>query len=52
LKVDVIVASPAPPAVAAKTVTTSVPIVFVGVAGPAPAAEPERWADQESALSR
>jgi putative ABC transport system substrate-binding protein len=34
LKVDVIVASAAPPAVAAKKVTTSVPIVFVGVAGP------------------
>lgn len=34
LKVDVIVASAAPPALAAKRVTTSVPIVFVGVAGP------------------
>jgi putative ABC transport system substrate-binding protein len=34
LKVDVIVASAAPPAVAARKVTTSVPIVFVGVAGP------------------
>ena len=34
LKVDVIVASAAPPAVAAKKVTTSVPIVFVGVADP------------------
>ncbi|HEU4368997.1 MAG TPA: ABC transporter substrate-binding protein [Methylomirabilota bacterium] len=34
LKVDVIVASAAPPALAAKKVTTSVPIVFVGVAGP------------------
>jgi putative ABC transport system substrate-binding protein len=33
-KVDVIVASAAPPAVAAKKVTTSVPIVFVGVADP------------------
>ncbi len=33
-KVDVIVASAAPPAMAAKTVTTSVPIVFVGVADP------------------
>ena len=34
LKVDVIVASAAPAALAAKKVTTSVPIVFVGVAGP------------------
>lgn len=34
LKVDVIVASAAPPALAAKKVTTSVPIVFVGVADP------------------
>ena len=34
LKVDLIVASAAPPALAAQKVTTSVPIVFVGVAGP------------------
>jgi putative tryptophan/tyrosine transport system substrate-binding protein len=34
LKVDVIVASSAPPALAAKKVTTSVPIVFVSVADP------------------
>jgi ABC-type uncharacterized transport system substrate-binding protein len=33
-KVDVIVASAAPPALAAKKATTSVPIVFVGVADP------------------
>ena len=33
-QVDVIVASAAPPALAAKKVTTSVPIVFVGVADP------------------
>ena len=34
LKVDVIVASAAPSALAAKKATTSVPIVFVGVFGP------------------
>ena len=34
LKVDVIVTSSAPPALAAKKVTTSVPIVFVSVADP------------------
>src|SRR4030095_1218452 len=33
-KVDVIVASAAPPALAAKKATTSVPIVFVGVDTP------------------